>query len=118
MSSLLPHFFFGGPLAKTMPFAAQAQGPKQPPRTKAASAATGVRGPQKFVVPSKTAHEVLDPIHPISFGTGPPTLSQAKKFQKMKGPELFKSGTFMRALVEPERLTVDPLCGTLWNLNF
>ena len=29
-----------------------------------------------------------------------------------------KSGTFMWNLVEPELLTVEPSCGTLWNLNF
>ena len=26
--------------------------------------------------------------------------------------------TFMCSLMEPELLTAEPLCGTLWNLNF
>ena len=29
-----------------------------------------------------------------------------------------QSGTFMWNLVEPELLRMEPLCGTLWNLNF
>ena len=32
--------------------------------------------------------------------------------------ETCKNGTFIWNLVEPELLTVQPLCGTLWNLNF
>ena len=34
------------------------------------------------------------------------------------GTSTFNRGTFMWSLVEPELLTVEPLCGTLWNLNF
>ena len=34
------------------------------------------------------------------------------------GTSTLNSGTLMWNLVEPELLTVEPLCATLWNLNF
>ena len=34
------------------------------------------------------------------------------------GTSTFKSGNFMRNLMEPHLLRMEPVCGTLWGLNF